>query len=255
MFKVRQADLVTFLLPCCSTEQDYHASYVEPWTPKKWSLSHFEVERIRFFQEWWIKYYDYGVKTQMTIKAGSILVKMRQDEEAVLQAELEIEKRAKLSARANAAKAKTAKKIEDAVKKETKRLAEENFRIHLEKDQLVKRLRGGDVGDADDDCGDITTNTPKRVSSSRAPSNQTSNMKANSPTKPTVVEDQRVDALATEISNLKDIVVSILNATTASVQVYILCSLSLSALTISLSFTGDYPLFHSCHWPNQEGQR
>ncbi len=142
MFKVRQADLVTFLLPCCPTEQDCHASYVEPWTPKKWSLSHFEVERIRFFQEWWIKYYDYGLKTQMTIKAGSILVKMRQDEEAVLQAELETEKRAKLSARANAAKAKTAKKIEDAVNKETKRLAEENFRIYLEKDELVKRLRG-----------------------------------------------------------------------------------------------------------------
>jgi hypothetical protein len=169
MFKVRQADLVTFLLPCCTTEQDCHASYVEPWMPKKWSLSHFEVERVRFFQEWWIKYYDYGLKTQMTIKAGSILVKMRQDEEAVLQAELEIEKRAKLSARANAAKAKTAKKIEDAVKKETKRLAEENSRIHLEKDQLVKRLRGGDVGDADDDFGDITTNTPKRVLSSRPP--------------------------------------------------------------------------------------
>jgi len=177
----------------------------------------------------------------MTIKAGSILVKLRQDEEAVLQAALETEKRAKSSARSSAAKAKTAKKIEEAVKKETKRLAEENSRIQQEKDQLVKRLRGGRGGDPNDDGGDITTNISNRASSSRAPSNQPSVIKANSPTKPTVVEDKRVDALATEISNLKDIVVSLLNATTASVQVCILRSLPLPALTISLSSTRRLP--------------
>jgi len=234
---------------------------VEPWKPKNWSFSYFEVERIRLFQEWWIAYYDYGSKAQMTIKAGAILVKLRQDEEAVLQNSLQAEKQAKQSARANAAKAKTEKKIQEAVKKETKRLAEENCRIQLEKDQLVNKLRGGRGGDGHEDDGDgtidITTNTSNSASSRGRSTSSSSNVKMNSATKPTASEDKHYNALATEISGLKDIVTSMLNATTGSVQVSNLpflfflspvpCPLSpvpfpLSLITLSLH--SYYLLFH-----------
>ena len=114
--------MVPYLLPCSGALQDKHSSFVEHWVPKKWALSHFEVDRILFFSEWWIKYFDFGLKKQMTIKPGQILVKFKEDEQALHQAELDRERQAKLETRKISARQNAAKALAEAVAKQTKSL-------------------------------------------------------------------------------------------------------------------------------------
>ena len=150
----------------------------------------------------------------MTIKPGQILVKFKEDEQALHQAELERERQAKVETRKLSARQNAAKALAEAVAKQTKSLMEENARIQAEKDQLQTRLRGG--GGTSQSSASATS--VKQVTEQfHSPSNLAATLPA---VKSNTVHDNRVDAMAADISNLKDLVVQLLNSKTSDVAVW-----------------------------------
>ncbi len=131
-----------------------------------------QYEKIKFTMDWWTTYYDFGLKRQLTITPGSILVELKAQADARAATEKDAEKGAtndrngsKKSKRSTAVTQRSALSDEDVKVRARATLdalgLKKRDEFRSERDQLdkdksgVKRLRGG---------GDPVIDDPRLVS-------------------------------------------------------------------------------------------